>query len=76
MEPIKAANGQEVTEEMLDGWCAALDAGEWPEGWENRGPVTVGRPRLSDEPLETITFKVSRSSAQTIRQAAEKEGES
>ena len=25
-----------VTDEMIDGWCEALDRDEWPEGWKRR----------------------------------------
>lgn len=38
--------------------------------------MVVGRPRLADEPLDVISFKVPHSAALAIKRAAEQEGES
>ena len=44
-----AANGQEITEEMIETWCAVYEQGEFPEGEHTAGKVVVGRPPLSPE---------------------------
>lgn len=41
-KPI-APNGQEITDETIAGWEAALDRDEWPSGRESVGEVTDGR---------------------------------
>ena len=33
-----------VTDEMIDGWCDALDRDEWPEDWKSRSEIVYGRP--------------------------------
>ena len=48
--------------------------GSRPGHWS--GVVVVGRPRLADEPLDVISFKVPHSAALAIKRAAEQEGES
>lgn len=52
----------------------AIEAGSLPGQWS--GEVVVGRPRLADEPLDVISFKVPHSAALAIKRAAEQEGES
>ena len=32
MSPYVAANGQELTDEMIDRWCESYERGEFPEG--------------------------------------------
>ena len=44
-----ATNGQEITEEMIETWCAAYEQGEFPEGEHTVGKIVVGRPPLSSE---------------------------
>ena len=44
-----AANGQEITEEMVGRWCDAYERGEFPEGERAVGGVVRGRPPLSAE---------------------------
>ena len=39
-----AANGQEITETMIDRWCEAYEKGEFPEGEHTVGGVAMGRP--------------------------------
>lgn len=38
-----AANGQEITDEMVVGWEAALERDEWPTDWTNVSEVIDGR---------------------------------
>lgn len=44
-----AANGQEITEEMIARWCEAYERGEFPEGERSSGQVMLGCPPLSTE---------------------------
>lgn len=74
MEPIIAMGGAVVTEEMIDRWADALDRNEWPEGWENRGPVVVGRPPLSSEGTDVLSVKVPASLKRRIQAEAEAAG--
>jgi hypothetical protein len=43
-----------VTAEQLEESAALFERGEWPEG----RTVILGRPRLADESLKTVTFKM------------------
>lgn len=43
-----AANGQEITEEMIGRWCDAYERGEFPEGERTVGGVVHGRPPTLD----------------------------
>lgn len=38
-----AANGQEITEEMIARWCEAYERGEFPEGERSSGQAVLGR---------------------------------
>lgn len=66
-------SGAVVTDDDLERIADAFERGEFPG---KPGKLVVGRPRLSHEPLEVISFKVPRSMAQTINRAAEATGES
>lgn len=44
-----------VTDEQLDHMSAEYESGEW-QG--SVGPIAPGRPRLYDEELETISFRL------------------
>ena len=43
-----------VTDEQLERWAQQFESGEWPEGVT----VPVGRPRLADEDVLPVTFKL------------------
>lgn len=69
------SGGVRVTDEMLAEWEAKYASGqvELSEGSAAPGvpaPPTCGRPRLSDEETEAMSFKLPRSLAQSIREAA------
>jgi len=53
-----AANGQEITEEMIDHWCESYERGEFPKGERSSGEVVYGRPPLSSEGSAVISVKV------------------
>lgn len=55
----KASNGQEITEDMIDRWCASYEKGEFPKGEHTAGSVVYGRPPLSEgEATVTLSVKV------------------
>lgn len=39
-----AANGQVVTDEMIDAWCKSYERGEFPDGEHTVGGIVHGRP--------------------------------
>lgn len=66
-------SGAVVTDDDLARIADAFERGEFPG---KPGKIAIGRPRLSQEPLEVISFKVPHSMAQTINRAAKATGES
>lgn len=51
---MKTKNGKPITDEILEGWATAFESGEWPEG----RTAPVGRPRLAQEEVKPITFRL------------------
>ena len=49
-----AANGQVVTDEMIDTWCEAYEHGEFQDGENTVGGIVHGRPPLSSEGTATL----------------------
>ena len=47
-----AANGQEITEEMVGRWCDAYERGEFPECERTVGGVVHGRPGIGADLLD------------------------
>ena len=58
MSTYIAANGQTITEEMIDNWCASYEKGEFPQGEHTVGNVMQGRPPLSTDKTTTLTIKI------------------
>ena len=69
-----AANGQEITEEMINAWCEAYERGEFPEGERTVGGVVMGRPPLSAEKTTTVTIKIPIGMKAALTTKAEKQG--
>lgn len=69
-----AANGQEITDAMIDSWCAAYERGEFPEGERSVGGVVMGRPPLSTEKTVTLTVKLPAGMKAAVLRRAEQEG--
>lgn len=68
-----ADGGVAVTEEMVDGWCAAYEAGRLPDGYAFDGPVRSGRPRLFSDDMATMTVRIPASQKDALaREAAER----
>lgn len=74
MDKIIAENGQEVTEEMIEGWCEALDKDEWPSGWRNVGEVVDGRQPQTTSSTETLSVKIPAAMKKAIDREAKDEG--
>lgn len=69
-----AANGQEITEEMIDRWCDAYEKGEFPEGERTVGPVVYGRPPMSSEGTAVLSIKVPIGMKRALEREAKIEG--
>lgn len=69
-----AANGQEITDEMIDRWCEAYERGEFPVGEHTAGCAVHGRPPLSDEGSAVLSVKVPLSMKKAIERRAGDEG--
>ena len=65
-----AANGQVVTDEMIDAWCESYERGEFPDGEHTVGGIVRGRPPLSGEG----TVKIPLGMKEAIRRRAAAEG--
>jgi hypothetical protein len=69
-----AANGQEITEEMIDRWCDAYEKGEFPEGEHTVGAVVCGRPPLSYEGSSVLSVKIPIGMKRAIERKATSDG--
>lgn len=67
-------SGRVITDAEIEAVAEAAESGVLPGQWS--GSVVVDRPRLADESLDVISFKVPHSAALAIKRAAEQEGES
>ena len=67
-----AMNGEVVTDELLDSMAAEYEDGTWA----GHGEVTRGRPRIYDEDMETVSFRIPKSRIPAIEAVARKRGES
>lgn len=68
-----AENGMILTDKDFDEIAKEYESGDWEGGL---GPITVGRPRLSEEGVRTISFKLPLSRLSAIDKAIEKSGQS
>lgn len=69
-----AANGQEITEAMIDRWCKAYEQGEFPKGERTAGGVVMGRPPLSSDETVTVAIKMPAGMKAALARKAEKHG--
>ena len=65
-----AANGQVVTDEMIDAWCESYERGEFPDGEHTVGGIVHGRPPLSGEGTATLSVKIPLGMKEAIRRRA------
>ena len=66
-----ADDGTVLTDELLDQWAKEYEDGTW-EG--HLGEVTYGRPKLYDEDMETISFRLPESRIKAVEVVAAREG--
>lgn len=69
-----AANGQEITDAMIDRWCESYEKGEFPEGERTEGGVVMGRPPLSSDKTVTVAIKMPAGMKAALAREAEKRG--
>lgn len=69
-----AANGQEITEAMIDRWCEAYDRGEFPAGERTVGEVVVGRPPLFGDKTATLAVRLPTGMKAAVVQKAQSQG--
>lgn len=69
-----AADGREITDEMIDGWCDSYEKGEFPAGERTAGSVHYGRPPLSSGETVVISVKVPVGMKRAIEEKAKAEG--
>lgn len=62
-----------VTDRQLDGMAEEYENGTWKG---HVGTIRPGRPRVFDEELETISFRIPKSRVQEIDRSARERGES
>ena len=63
-----------VDSDYLEAGAAEYESPTWEK--MQFGKITQGRPKISDEPLRTVTVKVPESRISAIARAAEKRGTS
>ena len=69
---INKKNQADMTDEMWD-----LLAKEYEDGtWSGVGEITPGRPKLYDEDMETVSFRLPRSRIAAIEAVTARRGES
>ncbi len=61
-----------VTSEQLDSWAEEYESGDWSH--MEFGQVIQGRPKVFDEPLDTIAVKVPHSRIVAMRKISEEKG--
>lgn len=76
MSSYIAANGQEMTDALIDQWCEAYERGEFPEGERTVGGVVTGRPPLSMEKTTTFTIKLPVGMKAALMKKAKEQGKS
>ncbi len=67
-----ATNGKVLTDELLDSMAAEYEDGTWG----GHGEVSRGRPRIYDEDMETVSFRIPKSRIAAIEAVVRKRGES
>lgn len=61
-----------VTGEQLDAWADEYESDDWSH--MAFGEIIQGRPRLANEPLDTIAIKIPRSRSNAIKRIQEETG--
>lgn len=67
---FKAADGTVLDDATLDAMAKEYE----DETWSGAGEVSPGRPRLYDEDMETVSFRLPRSRISAIEAVTKKSG--
>ncbi|MDO4290069.1 MAG: toxin-antitoxin system antitoxin subunit [Eggerthellaceae bacterium] len=67
---FKTASGAILTDAMLDEMAQEYEDGTW----EGCGEVTMGRPKLYDEDMETVSFRLPKSRVAAVEAATARKG--
>ena len=59
-----------LTDDMFDRMAEEYERGTW----SGHGPVTPGRPRLFDEDMQIVTFRLTKSRIEAIDEVAAQRG--
>ena len=68
----KTEDGTVLTDEKLDQMAREYESGTW----HGHGEVTKGRPKLYDEDMETVSFRLPKSRIEAIEAVTARTGES
>ena len=68
---FKTASGRELSDADFDAMAAEYEEGAWSEP---EGKVSLGRPKLFEEDMETVSFRLPRSRADAVAAAAKRQG--
>ncbi|WP_167145825.1 CopG family transcriptional regulator [Actinomyces sp. ZJ308] len=74
MSTYRTKSGATLTDEEIESLAQAAERGNYP-GTPGEFIISPGRPRISDEELVTIAFKVPRSHRDALDRKAEARGE-
>ena len=69
---FKDRSGEVITDEHFDAMAEEYEAGTWG----GIGEITMGRPKLYDEDLETVSFRLPKSRIAAVEAVAKRRGES
>lgn len=69
---VRDKSGDVVTDERFDAMAEEYESGTW----SGIGEITMGRPKLYDEDLETVSFRLPKSRIAAVEAVAKKRGES
>ena len=63
---FKDRSGEVITDERFDAMAEEYEAGTWG----GIGEITMGRPKLYDEDLETVSFRLPKSRIAAVEAVA------
>ena len=69
---LKTQSGIVLTDELLDKMAAEYEQGTW----SGHGEITPGRPKIYDEDMETVSFRLPKSRIVAIDALTKRTGES
>lgn len=71
---ITAEDGTRVTGDMVKAWDDAYSAGHLPDGYKADGTVRVGRPKLYDGEMSTVTVRLPKAEKERLAREAKRRG--